>query len=141
MTVWLRNSKVNHSPDLKYVIIPEYHKDNAVHFHALISNYNGKMTPTKDRKKRDVFKFSGFRAGLSHAVKIDGNYDALSNYVIKYVTKDMPMLFGKKRFYASRNLVRPIKTINDFRVYTIPNLFRKKVYENNCLEIFESVAF
>ena len=58
--MWLHNQR-SHSPNLKYLIVPEFHKKceeciklkekvcihtdrpKAIHFHALIANYNGKL--------------------------------------------------------------------------------------------------
>lgn len=113
MSRFLQNAKYNHSPDLAYIVVPEFHKDGkALHFHALVKNYQGHIKPTKIVKNgRKIYNFAGWRAGFSTAVKID-NHEAVSKYVKKYITKDMPVIFGKKRYFASRNLIRPIKRVN-----------------------------
>lgn len=141
---WLmRNKMRDRSPNLKYLIVPEFHKKceecvtaridlcvhfnrpKALHFHALIKNYNGKLKDSgKLQKGRKVYNLTGFRSGHTTACKID-NHEAVGNYVKKYITKDMPLLYAKKRYWASRGLVRPHKHVNFFeslRTRTIQNI-------------------
>lgn len=114
MTRWLSSQKNNSSPDLKYLVVPERHKDGAYHFHALLANFQGKLKKTRIRQKgREIYNLTGFRSGFSTAVKID-NREAVANYVKKYITKEMVKLFNRRRFLASRNLERPKKYKNVF---------------------------
>jgi hypothetical protein len=141
MQRWLSNSHFNHSPNLKYLVVPEYHKDKALHFHALISGYNGYLKKSKvSQSGRQVYNLTGYRAGFSTAVKID-NHEAVASYVKKYITKQMPTLYGKRRFFASLNLERPTRTVNDFRVSSIPKLFKKHEYSNEFCDIYKSPCF
>ena len=112
MNNWIRNCKNRHSPGLKYLIVPELHKDKAIHFHALIKDFNGTFKPSKVKQNgRDVLNIRNWRAGFSTAVKID-NIEAVSRYIRKYITKDMILLPGRKRYYCSNNLIRPKKSTN-----------------------------
>lgn len=141
MSGFLHNAKYTHSRDLKWLVVPEHHKDGAYHFHALLSGYNGQLKATKCHQNgRQLFNMSGWRRGFSTAVFIE-NQDAVANYVRKYITKDMLTEFGRRRFFGSRNLVKPIKTINSdkFR-FSLP-LFRKKVYEGNDFDIWTLPKF
>lgn len=139
MSTWLHRQR-QHSPDLKYLIVPEFHKDGALHFHALLGNFNGRLRDSgKKRNGRVIYNLSGYRSGFSTAVPIDEDYDAVSAYLKKYITKDMPVMFAKKRFWASRNLVRPVKSYNNlFKLDNLP-IFRRPVYENDRLEIYDLV--
>ena len=138
MSTWLHRQR-QHSPELEYLIVPEFHKDGALHFHALISNFNGRLKDSKKMQNgRKVYNMTGYRSGFTTAVPIDHNKAAVSNYIKKYITKDMPMIHNKKRYWVSNNLQRPVKKINIFSsIKTLP-LFTKKIYEADYYEVFES---
>ena len=136
MTRWLFRQRDNHSPELKYLVIPELHKDGAIHFHALLANYNGSLKDSKIvQNGRKVYNLTRYRFGFSTAVKID-SMPAVANYVTKYVTKDMLKVFNKHRYFVSRNIRRPIKTVNDSRFRDVLPLFKKKVYEDDFKQVF-----
>lgn len=139
MSMWLHRQKL-HSPNFKYLIVPEYHKDGALHFHALISNFNGRLKYSgRMQNGRKVYNMTGYRSGFTTAVPIDNNKVAVSNYIKKYITKDMPMIHGKKRYWISNNLLRPEKTVNAFSSLKKLPLFTKKVYETDYYEVFETL--
>lgn len=118
MSRWLNGQRRRHSSELAYIIVPELHKDGAIHFHALLKNFNGRLKDStkKTKTNKSIYNFSGYKWGFSTAVKIDDNQAKISSYVQKYLTKDMPRFSGKKRYWTSNNLIRPIKTTNDFRL-------------------------
>ena len=112
---WLDN-KVQRN-NLRYLIVPEYHKDKAIHFHGLMSGdvkikhsgtykIPGKKAPVKintlTRRKldknspniKDVFNVVGFPYGFSTAVKIEGNSERVAMYMTKYIVKDLDKIFG-----------------------------------------------
>ncbi|HRJ90765.1 MAG TPA: hypothetical protein PLU21_00985 [Candidatus Saccharibacteria bacterium] len=113
MSMWLHNQH-KHSPKLKYVIVPELHKDGAIHFHALISNFNGtlKKAPLKTNDGRQVYSATGYQSGFTRIEPIYENGEKLANYMTKYITKDMPLFNNRKRFWTSQNLTRPKKHVN-----------------------------
>lgn len=143
MLKWFRNQKDHHSPHLKYICIPELHKDGAVHFHALIANFNGKLKDSghKTQQGNIIYNLTGYRAGLSTASPLDGNIDGVANYVAKYVTKGLVSSFNHKRYFCSRNLSRPLKIRNSslFRK-TLP-LFRKQVADFDNIQIYDLQKF
>lgn len=119
MSVWLMNQKKT-SPNLKYLIVAELHPTSGrIHFHALFLNYLDPLTPAMNKKTneqrlkngRPVFNMSKWRFGFSTAIKID-NIEKVASYVQKYITKDMLKITNKRRFWASRNLNKPVKTHN-----------------------------
>lgn len=136
MTTWLHNAKARHSPNLQYLVIPEPHKSGAWHFHALLSHFEGHMTPTKHSSNgRPVYNVKNWMFGFSTAVKIDDNgQEAVSRYVRKYITKEMlskdyRIGMGKRRFLASCGLMRPEKHTDydiSFLRKNIPHTFFPK---------------
>ena len=137
MSKWLHNQKALNSPALAYVIVPERHKDGAIHFHALINGFCGRLKPSGHfQNGREVFNITGYRSGFSTAVKID-NVDKVSSYVRKYITKDMVKDFGRRRYFASRNLIRPVKQTNTNYFEDCLPFGRKEVFEGSDFTIYE----
>lgn len=109
MKYWLNRQK-KHSPDFAYVIVPEFHKDKAIHFHALIKNYNGHLHKSKVvQNGKRVYNLTGFTAGFTNAQELDDDQAKAAAYLTKYITKDMISTFNKRRYWASKNLHKPQK--------------------------------
>lgn len=110
---WLNNIKKRASPDFKYLVVPELHKDGVnYHFHGLISNIgNLDISDSKkiDKSGKVIYNLPAWSWGFSTATKIESN-DRVTNYLGKYITKDlMNRLKYKKRYYASQNVnIAPI---------------------------------
>lgn len=102
---------------LQALLVPEHHKDGAIHFHGLVNdtltftpsgNYKikgqkGTVKLSTLRKKgknitdsdvQEVFNIKEYKLGFSTAVKLDGNVTAVSYYMTKYCTKDLEKIFG-----------------------------------------------
>lgn len=127
MRTWLLNQRKRNSPDLKYLVVPELHKDGAIHFHALLKNYNGKLKDTGITTKtgQSIYNANTFTLGFTEFVKIDSNKDALAKYITKqYITKDMPLFLGKQRYYASQNLERPTSHVNGLSKFKLWNIVK-----------------
>jgi hypothetical protein len=117
MSIWLRRQQKQYG-NFSYLIVPELHKDGAIHFHALIKDYQGPLATASNPKNgkaifhhgSPVYNFSDYPHGLSTALKIDSDPTSpvkLANYLRKYITKDMPQFGGKKRYWVSRGLRKP----------------------------------
>jgi len=112
MNHWTHNARARHSKFLQYLIVPERHKSGQIHFHALLKNYDGHLFDSGHKQGgRTVYNIPHWHFGFSTAVKID-NQEAVSRYVRKYITKDMLLLPGTKRYYCSQGLIRPTKSHN-----------------------------
>ena len=114
MSKWLNEIKRNYCPDLKYILIPEAHKDGAVHFHGLFSN-TGNLTFTesgvsfinKDGDKCIIYNLVQFYLGYSNITKVY-HPERITSYICKYITKDLVLLTeNNKRYWISRNLEKP----------------------------------
>lgn len=132
---WFRNQK-RHSPHLKYLAVPEKHKNGAIHFHCMLSGFNGRLKATKKRTKNNqvVYNATGYYSGFTEFVKIgdisddssfDEQYKKVAYYLCKYITKDMPDLNGRKRRYlVSEGLTRPKTTINGVAKFSLEQVIR-----------------
>ncbi len=142
MSNWLKSQQKQHGK-FDYIIVAEYHKDGrSIHFHALFNGYSGMLTDSEIRDKGDVvWNIASFRAGHSTVKKIKQTTDdigRLGSYVTKYITKDMPLFAGKKRYWCSRGFDRPVKAHN----LPMPpvDLFTN-TYETEYYKIYEFPSF
>lgn len=133
MNTWIRNAKARHSKHLEYLIIPELHKSGAIHFHALFKYYDGKLKPSGVYQNgREVFNIPHWHFGFSTCCKID-NQQAVTNYISKYITKEMITFPGDKRYFCSQGLRRPIRSHNaslDF-LNSLPPLFKSALFRHS----------
>ena len=109
---------------LKYLLIPEQHKNGGIHAHALINDcfklehsgrylYSGKAYKSETLQKKGidinllkpVYNVPEWKYGFSAAIPVDGNPARLACYITKYITKDCKKIFGKY-YLSSRNLNR-----------------------------------
>lgn len=138
---WFSSQRLYHSPDLQYLCIPERHKSGQIHFHALVSHFNGTLRDSGHKKDgKVIYNMTGFRYGFTTAIKIgdtDEDYEKVGRYVGKYITKDMSKDFNNHRYLASRNLIKPVKKYNsDLFRKTLP-LGRTKLYETEISDVYK----
>ena len=96
---------------LAYVLVPERHKDGAVHFHGFFNDAleavdsgtisrPGRKSPQRPRSARQraewleagghiVYNLPGWSWGFTTAIELYGDYEAAVSYVCKYIGKDM----------------------------------------------------
>ncbi len=110
------------SSDVKMLMVPERHKDRAIHFHGFISNisfdlelaqdaHTGKYLYTK--VGTPLFSIKDWKYGFSFLdiLPKEGNYDRVCNYIQKYISKDGNLDYCQKRFYHTQNLMFKNKSI------------------------------
>ena len=96
-------------PGLKYLFVPELHKDGAFHFHGLIACCDGLAftDPGVKHGSRKVYNIPGYRYGFSTATRVS-DFRRAGTYLSKYLTKELCQVSsGRKRYWASRNLELP----------------------------------
>ena len=96
---------------LRYVLVPEHHKDGAIHFHGLFNDaldavdsgtmsVPGRKAPVCVRSEahrtalerlggHTVYNLPGWGWGFSTAIELYGERDAAISYVCKYIGKEM----------------------------------------------------
>ena len=130
LNAWLSNQVQRRG--LIYVLVPERHKDGAVHFHGFFNDTlemvdSGTMVPPgggKPRKPRSkaqraawvaqgghvVYNLPGWSLGFTTAMELYGDYHSAVTYVCKYIGKDMSQgaaKIGGRWFYSGGALERP----------------------------------
>jgi len=96
---------------LCYVLVPEHHKDGAVHFHGFFNGAlevvdsgtirrPGHKRPCKPRSRKQrelwlaeggqaVYNLPGWKLGFSTAIELYGDKDSAISYTCKYLTKEL----------------------------------------------------
>ena len=117
LRVWLDNHV--RRDGLKYILVPEKHKDGAFHFHGffndalpvvdsgtLILNGGRPQRPRSKKQRAEwlaacakiVYNLPSWGLGFSTAIELYGNYDAAISYVSKYISKQGEKLGGRWYF-------------------------------------------
>ena len=111
--------------NIRYVLVPELHKDGSVHFHGVfdsaIEPYIKPFVLNKDkmsramaqmiRDGRELYDFSKYHKRFGFcSFELIHNKQAVANYVSKYIVKgflDPKNRLFSHRFFASKGLNRP----------------------------------
>lgn len=123
---WLDNCVRRHG--LAYVLVPELHKDGAIHFHALFNDAlpvlssgtislpgGGKPRRPRSEAQRAAWLASGGHVvynlpawpwGFTTAIELYGDRQAAVGYVCKYITKSEDKI-GGRWYYSGGALKRP----------------------------------
>ena len=93
MNIWLDNRVRRHG--LGYILVPEFHKDKAVHFHGVMNSSGLELVDSGHKlNRKKVYNIKDFPYGFTWVQRItdkQGNYqharEAVGKYIYKYVTK------------------------------------------------------
>lgn len=102
---WLKNIVYRHNG--VYLLLPEEHKDNAIHMHALMRG-DLKLVDSgiKTKDGKTVYNLPQWQYGFSTAIEVTGSPYAIAKYITKYVTKDVKKIFGKYYYAGGKGLQR-----------------------------------
>lgn len=126
LITWINSEQINHfrlhGHRFKYLIVPERHKNNAWHFHAVFQGYKNEIEDfyssknkyltvdeirSKNKKPKNQRGFlPRYNLGRSEIAPIKDK-TKMSNYIKKYITKDLINEKYKKRYWCSKNLKTP----------------------------------
>ena len=111
LNVWLDN-RVRRK-GLSYVLVPEHHKDGAIHFHGFFNDaLRAVDSGLRDKGGHPIFNLPEWDFGFTTAIELYGDYDAAVSYVCKYIGKEMsadalPEKIGGRWYYSGGVLQRP----------------------------------
>ena len=110
---WLKNRVKRQG--LQYVLLPERHKDGAIHYHglAIISPSELINSGKKTDKGQAIYNWTPWanRFGYTAIIELDGEYTKVCNYILKYISKGNQKIFGKW-YWSSRGLIKKPDIIN-----------------------------
>lgn len=96
---------------LRYVAVPELHKDGAIHFHGLCNAAACRLVDSghKDKRGKVIYNLADWSLGFTTAVMLDGDYAAVCRYVSKYISKQQSGgTIGGRYFYHGGALQEPV---------------------------------
>lgn len=141
LTQWLRNYGKKNKSAIKYLFIPEHHKDGAWHIHGLIKGVPESDTedfiPSKHPQKLIDAGYKnwppyGSKFGFVSLGEVK-NPEAVSKYLTKYITKDMEAnnrQLGARLYYCSKGLKEAMEIKRGSMAATI-----KPDYENEHVKV------
>lgn len=113
---WINNQK-HQNRNMSYILVPEFHKKSGhLHFHGLIGNvpkwkfskavnpHTGKLIKLNNTQ---IYNLDNYKLGFTTVSKIKSK-EKVTNYISKYATKELISLKNKKRYWYSRDLVKPV---------------------------------
>lgn len=142
---WLDNNV--RRKGLAYVLVPERHKDGAIHFHGFFNDALpvvdsgtldvGKGKPKKPRSLAQrlrminegahvVYNLPNWALGFSTAIELYGHYPAAVGYVCKYISK-APDKVGGRWYYSGGSLCRPEVTYHRVDYYKFLDSYSDRV--------------
>lgn len=90
-----------------YLIIPEHHKDGAIHMHGLIAgdfDFVDSGKKTKDGKR--IYNMPQWTLGYSTAIELTGSSLHVAKYITKYISKEFKKIFGSFYYAGGKGLKR-----------------------------------
>ncbi len=153
ITKVFNNYKVRYSPDFRYLIVPEYHKDKAIHFHGLVRGIRpedlivsefvmkregDQLFEVPNTKGYVDWQYYSSKCGWFNCSMIR-NHEKCASYIAKYVTKDLvSMGKGKRVLMASKGLRRPELV---FDMDDVPMEFNPQYQDDFCSMAYLNEAF
>lgn len=102
---------------LKYILVPELHKDGAIHFHGIFNRYKGIDLVDSGKKKngKKIYNILSYKFGFTTAQRITGKncIEKVSKYVYKYMSKQSGGCIGGRYYLHGGKLREPIIEYSD----------------------------
>lgn len=105
LRIWLDNRVRRNG--LRYILVPERHKDGAVHFHGFFNDALSVVDSGKlDKRGHRIYNLPSWTFGFTTAIQLYGDYHAAVSYVCKYVGKQSEKI-GGRWYYSGGSLSLP----------------------------------
>ena len=92
---------------LRYILVPERHKDGALHFHGFFSDaLEAVPSGHKDKAGHMIYNFPGWTLGFTAGIELYGDYASAVGYVCKYIGKQGEKPAGRW-YYSGGDLREP----------------------------------
>lgn len=109
---WLDNNVRRRG--LCYVLVPELHKDGAIHFHGFFNDALPVVASgVVDKSGHPVYNLPGWTLGFTTAIRLYGDYRAAVSYVTKYISKSADKV-GGRWYYSGGDVRRPVVELTDW---------------------------
>lgn len=100
---------------LRYILVPELHRDGALHFHGFFAGENLPVVDSghKDTCGETVYNLPQWKYGFSTAIRLRGEYPRAVAYVCKYIGKQNGQRPMGRWYYSGGKLQEPRKIFGD----------------------------
>lgn len=92
---------------LRYILVPERHKDGALHFHGFFSDaLEAVASGYRSKSGQMIYNLPGWTLGFTAAIEVYGDYAGAVAYVCKYIGKQGDKPAGRW-YYSGGDLAEP----------------------------------
>lgn len=115
--------------DLRYILVPERHKDGALHFHGFFSDaLEAVASGHTDKSGNMIYNLPGWSLGFTAAIEVYGDYPAAVAYVCKYIGKQGEKPAGRW-YYSGGSLQQPEVIYADIGINDLKAEYGSRVFE------------
>lgn len=114
---------------LRYILVPERHKDGAIHFHGFFSDaLDAVPSGHKDRRGHMIYNLPGWTLGFTAAIEVYGDYAGAVAYCCKYIGKQGDKPAGRW-YYSGGDLREPGVAFGEVTIGELREQFGDRVFE------------
>lgn len=125
---WCDNMVRRHG--LKYILVPEQHKDGAFHFHGFMVGTGLKAEDSGIRwEGRPVYNLPQWPYGFTTAQQLYGEYTAAVGYCCKYIGKQEGQRPLGRWYYSGGALAKPEKTYTTLDYRSLAQDYKGEAFE------------
>jgi hypothetical protein len=106
---------------LRYILVPELHKDGAIHFHGFFAGGINVLDSGVERDGRPVLNLPQWPYGFTTAQRLYGEYSAAVGYCCKYIGKADGQRPLGRWYYSGGALKGPRKEYVDLDFRAVEN--------------------
>lgn len=114
---------------LKYILVPERHKDGALHFHGFFNDaLEAVASGHRDKQGHMIFNLPGWGLGFTAAIEVYGDYAGAVAYVCKYIGKQGDKPAGRW-YYSGGELREPEAVYGEISPRDLREQYGERVFE------------
>lgn len=114
---------------LKYILVPERHKDGALHFHGFFNDaLEAVASGHRDKQGHMIFNLPGWGLGFTAAIEVYGDYAGAVAYVCKYIGKQGDKPAGRW-YYSGGDLREPEAVYGEISPRDLREQYGERVFE------------
>jgi hypothetical protein len=126
MSQWCNNQVRRRG--LRYILVPERHKDGALHFHGFFSDaLEAVASGHRSKSGQPIYNLPGWTLGFTAAIEVYGDYAGAVAYVCKYIGKQGDKPAGRW-YYSGGALAEPEVVYADYSVRDLEEDYGEKVW-------------
>lgn len=123
---WASNQVKRHG--LRYILVPERHKDGALHFHGFFNDaLEAVASGHSDKAGHMIYNLPGWTLGFTAAIEVYGDYAGAVAYVCKYIGKQGDKPAGRW-YYSGGDLAEPETVYADIGVDDLEQTYGDRVW-------------